>query len=107
MNPSWFKAVTPSANPISSTIFSGLESNVTYTGKSHFPARGVGKSTRDEIMKRGPGVGAFAHPTDYDHVTLSDKIGLFSTPTSGNASRSSAMNVLSDTGRPAAYTVNG
>jgi hypothetical protein len=57
----WAVEDIPTAPRLKQTLISG---NMT-----------AGKSAHDEIIKRGSGVRAFAHPTDHDCVTLSDEIG--------------------------------
>jgi hypothetical protein len=54
--------------------FPGLEPNSAHAAEPHLAVRGVGKSAYDKIIKGKPGMGAFAHPTEHDHVAVCDKI---------------------------------
>src|ERR1700722_427146 len=55
--------------------FSVLEPHAAHTGEPHRPARCIGKSAHDEIIKSRPRVCAFAHPPAHDHIAFGDEIG--------------------------------
>src|ERR1700758_5554664 len=54
--------------------FAGLDPNCAHAAEPHLQVRGVGKSAHCKIIKGRPSMGAFAHPTEHDHVAIGDKI---------------------------------
>ena len=55
--------------------FPSLKLDSAHAAEPHLAVRSIGKSAHDEIVKGRPRVGACAHPTEHDHVTIGDETG--------------------------------